>query len=131
MGLVLFYATLGTITVLCFLAGLARARYRLAPVVATAVIIGAYTILVASVWTWASRCFHCSTGEDEDRAFTLYLAVAFPGLFAIIDVFLIWAAGWVSTLIWAAQPPVDGRNLALGLATLLIAIFLLMISVPY
>ena len=127
MELFFFALAFGTVTVACFLAGLARARFTPAPVIATAVIIGSYIVLVASVWIWASRCWDCGieSGSDDSRSFLLYVAIVYPGVLAVFDVLLMWLGAFVSTLVWRWQPPVDWRAVATTSASLVFAVFIL------
>lgn len=128
MWVFVLWLAFGTVTLLGFLAGLARARFLPVPVIASAVIVVSYAVLLTSVWAWASRCWHCSTDHDDDRRLVFLLAITFPGFLAVIDVVAIWVGAWVSTIIWEQQPPVSGRAVALGCVTFALTVAFLVLS---
>lgn len=110
----------------CVAAGLGRARFRLAPVIANVVIVACYFAIVLAVGIWANRCWDCSVGGYEDsRGFSYFLAVVFLGFLAIIGVALTWLAALASVLVWPGQPPLGGRMIVLGWTLLIVAVLFL------
>jgi hypothetical protein len=119
-----------TVPLLGILAGLGRAKYRLAPVVATAVIVLAYAALLTGVGIWARSCWNCTVGEasgEWTRQLDFALAVFFPGVLVIATVVGIWLAAWVSTALWPPQPRLNGRNVTLTCVTLVASVAVLLI----
>jgi ammonia channel protein AmtB len=132
LWVVLFLLAFGAATVACFLAGLARARYQRAPIIATVAIIAGLVIVVAAAWTWGSRCPGCGEGADG-RKLALVLAIYLGGLCTVVDIGAAWVGAWVSTIIWAEQPPlvqrsVFGRTLTVASLLVVLSLFVLLFS---
>ena len=108
-------------------AGLGRARFQPAPVIANVIIVATYAAAVAAVAAWASQCWNCnlSGSYEDDRSFLYYVTVVFLGLFAIVGVALTWIAALVSTWIWRGQSPLNVRGVVLSWAVLIFAVAVL------
>jgi hypothetical protein len=97
------YSILLGLAVASFVSGLARARYRFAPIVAGALIVGGYLAIAATLSILTARCWECHPNDNqsfENGGQFLRFALAFGGAIGFFDLVLIWIGTRVSRRVW-------------------------------
>lgn len=91
----------GTLTVLGFLAGAARARLPRAPYIAAFAIIIGYVALLVVTGAWVGACPSCSShvSYDSSRAIDLMAAILWGGVFTFSILLFILLGGGVSSFV--------------------------------
>ncbi len=89
-----------------FLAGLARLKWRLAPLIATGVTIVAFCILLIVVGAWVVDCRECYF-YDGARPLAFVLALTFGGVYTVVTLAVIWFGAGLAALF---RPPPQAKH---------------------
>lgn len=71
---------IGLTLLLFFVCGAAWSTNRRIPLVATAVIVGAYLVFVGGMGVWAARCWECGHGTDATRGYSFVWSLVFVSI---------------------------------------------------
>lgn len=94
----LFYSILVAAVGAGFVAGLGRSKLRMAPYIATGVVLAVCLGLVAYSGIWAAQCWDCFEGT-ESRGFQFKLIAFWYTLVATATIAAVWAGAGLSALI--------------------------------
>ena len=83
-------AVLGWLPILGVAAGLTRAKFRRLPLIAAAIAVVAYLVLVASYAAWAAPCWDCKAGLSETRGDAVMIVSMFFGVYLALTLVGIW-----------------------------------------
>lgn len=113
-------AVLGAIPILGIIAGLAKARFPRAPLIAAGVVIGLYALALAVVGSWAGSCWDCR-GLSETRSDVFLVLAIWLGVLVFTTLLGIWLGARMSTMLgrlartarelWGLRrPPAEGNS---------------------
>lgn len=96
-----FFTPLGVLTLLGVLAGLARPRYPVAPVIATLVVLACYGVLLAVAGVWTLECRDCTAwvSDDSARVADMFVAAWYGGVLSFAIIGVTWSAALLSALL--------------------------------
>lgn len=94
----LWFAIPALIGVTGFIAGFLRPRYAVAPLIASAVIVGMYLALIVGVSAWAGSCWDCTVGTEDNREFAFWVSVYYGGFLTAVLVAVTWAGALIARI---------------------------------
>jgi hypothetical protein len=118
------------LTLAGFGAGWARIRWRAAPAAASALVVGAYAIVVIKTGIWAASCPGCRV-TTHDRTDTLWWSAASYGALALLTLFAVWVGVATTARIrWRVVPLLASAVVAALYAIAMIAATIWAASCP-
>jgi len=96
----LIFTPIGILSVLGFFSGLVWRRYRLAPAVATGLIVLGYLTLLAVTGLWVLDCRDCTAwiSDDSSRVADLYVALVLGGFVTAGIIAVTWLGALLSSV---------------------------------